>query len=217
MTRPKCSFLLLVALPAALVLPSCRGEVSPKPPIHPVLDMDFQEKYVAQSENRFFADKRAMRQPVKGTVARGHLFEHDPDPKVRKLYVYKNGDQYVTENPVEKTRENVERGRERFDIYCAVCHGMSGRGNGPVGVRWPVQPVSYLSKAGPVPYPDREGGDQRADRIEWERMKTMPDGQFFETITKGKGTMPAYGHVVPAEDRWKIIHYIKVLQLRAGN
>jgi mono/diheme cytochrome c family protein len=156
-----------------------------------------------------------MRAPVAGTIARGHLGARDPDPDVARLYVYlKPNKDFVTKNPLPLTRANLDRGRERYDIHCAICHGGSGRGNGPVGLRWPsTSPSSYLAEAGPVPFPDRRGADQKPDRID-ERVQKLVDGELFSVITNGWATMPAYGHQVPVKDRWAIIHYIRALQLR---
>ncbi|MHC4516062.1 MAG: c-type cytochrome [Planctomycetota bacterium] len=215
MTMSNNARFLLAALPA-LVAFGCRGEVSRKPPVHLVLDMDFQPKLKAQSEATFpgWPDERGMREPVPGTIARGHLGAQDPDRNVARLYVYKRGKDFVTRNPLPLTKANLDRGRERYNIHCAICHGGSGRGNGPVGLRWPAaKPPSYLSVAGPVPFPDRTGADQKPDRID-KRVQNLVDGELFNVITNGYSTMPAYGHQVPVKDRWAIIHYIRALQLR---
>lgn len=211
------TLLLLLAAPAAIAI-GCRGEISRKPPIHLVKDMDFQPKFKAQSQASFpgWADQRAMREPMPGTIARGHLGALDPDPDVARFYVFKRGNQYVTRNPLPLTRETLDRGQERFNIHCAVCHGRTGRGNGPVGLRWPVKPPSFLSVAGPVPFPTRKGAEQKPDRID-ERVQNLVDGEIFETITgpvPARTTMPAYGHQIPVKDRWAIVHYIRALQLR---
>ncbi len=215
MTLSNRTLLLVLALPAVVAV-GCRGEISRKPPIHLVQDMDFQAKLKAQSEATFpgWQDGRGMREPVPGTIARGHLGALDPDPNVAKFYIYKRGKHFVTKNPLPLTKANLDRGRERFNINCAICHGGSGRGNGPVGLRWPpTKPPSYLAVAGRVPFPDRSGADQKPDRID-ERVQNLVDGEIFNVITNGYATMPAYGHQVPVKDRWAIIHYIRALQLR---
>lgn len=216
MTLSNRTLLLLLALPAVVAF-GCRGEISRKPPIHLVQDMDFQAKFKGQSEAAFpgWHDQRAMREPVPGTIARGHLGALDPDPNVARFYIYKRGkDSFVTKNPLPLTKANLDRGRERFNIHCAICHGRTGRGNGPVGLRWPpYNPPSYLVEAGPVPFPDRKDTDQKPDRID-ERVQNLVDGEIFNVITNGKSTMPAYGHQVPVKDRWAIIHYVRALQLR---
>jgi mono/diheme cytochrome c family protein len=98
----------------------------------------------------------------------------------------------------------IDRGRERYDIYCAMCHGYSGRGgngklaHGLVGKQWDVAiPNFHVST--------KEGADNR--------VPNMPDGEYFETITTGKGTtMPAYGARLSVADRWAIVHYVRALQ-----
>ena len=180
-----------------------RGGTSTQPPVHVVLDMDFQPTLRAQSEAHFegWSDNRGMRLPVSDpfgktlVVARGSL----PN---KALANRDANNAFVTKNPVPTSAEVLERGRERFDIHCSVCHGYSGQGgndkkqgHGLVGRRWPV----------PIPnFHFVEGRDNR--------VPTMPDGEFFEVITYGKGTMPAYGARISPEDRWAIVHYIRALQ-----
>ena len=209
--------LVLLAALAALIGVGCRGEISRKPPVHIVWDMDFQEKIKAQSKVEFpgWKDNRGMRAPVAGTIARGHLGALDPDPDVARLYVYlKPNKDFVTKNPLPLTKANLDLGRQQYDIHCAICHGRTGRGNGPVGLRLPIQPPSYLSVAGPVPFPDRAPGEQKADRMD-ERVQSHSDGAIFNVITNGfQVTMPAYGPQIPVKERWAIIHYIRALQLR---
>lgn len=208
MTRPLtkfCSLLLLAVLPTALA--SCmRGGVSHEPPVHLVLDMDFQPKLLAQSKSEFegWTDGRGMRLPVADpfgktlVVARGSL----PDPKLANRDA---NNAFVTANPVPVSLAALERGRDRFDIHCAVCHGYTGQGGGGkgqentahglVGRRWPVVIPSFHFV---------DGADNRVPQL--------PDGEFFEVITYGKGTMPAYGARLSVEDRWAIVHYIRALQ-----
>lgn len=195
-------------LPLALV--GCRGGVSESPPVHLVLDMDFQPKVKTQSESHFFADQLGMRLPVPGTIARGSL----PDPKLEPdpNQPGKNVDgSFIAANPLPGTLANIERGRQRFDIHCAPCHGYSGQGGGNpgkvevdfsdahglVGKRWPVAIPSFHAST-----------DPKADN----RVPNLTDGEIFEVITKGKGTMPPYGNRIPVRDRWSIIHYFRALQ-----
>jgi hypothetical protein len=117
--------------------------------------------------------------------------------EIAKIYSYKKaGGSYVTENPVPRTREVLMRGRERFDIHCAVCHGRSGK-NGMVSRRWPV------------PVPDLVEHEDATTRA---RLVGLPPGEIFETVTMGKGTMPGYAPQIALEDRWAIVHYLKALQ-----
>lgn len=182
---------------AALALGSCRGGTSTKPPVHLVLDMDFQPKLKTQAASHFeaWSDGRAMRLPVVGTVARGAL---DQDPLRRNRDA---GGSFVTSNPVPASLAVLERGRLQFDVHCAICHGYSGRGgngvegHGMVGRRWPVAVPNFHAV---------EGKDNR--------VANLVDGEYFEVITNGKGTMPAYGARIVPDDRWAIVHYIRALQ-----
>ena len=198
----------LAAIALTVAFAGCRGEISTKPPLHVVPDMDFQPKLKPQSRSEFegWTDHRGMRLPVTGTVARGALREGP-------LYTYKLSDgiekeDFVAENPLPLTMEVMERGRERFNITCAMCHGYSGRGgsgaaaHGMVGRYWPVVIASYIP---PPP------GASEEDR----RVSELNDGEIFAVITEGKTTMPSYAHMVSVEDRWAIIHYIRALQYQA--
>lgn len=208
---------LLAALPLALA--ACmRGGVSTDPPVHLVLDMDFQPKLRAQGAAGFdgWSDGRAMRLPVSDPVAM--------DPVARPLVVARgslpdgalanrdaNG-AFVTANPLPLTHKftvlgrevaTIDRGRDRYDIHCAICHGYSGQGgagnaaHGVVGRRWIGAVVPNFHFV--------EGADNR--------VATMPDGEVFEAITSGNGkTMPAYGGRLSVEDRWAIVHYVRALQ-----
>lgn len=208
---------LAAAALSLLALNSCdkfRGFPSEKPPVHLVLDMDFQPKVRAQSKHEFegWKDHRGARRPVADpfgntlVVARGSL----PDPKM----AHRDGNNaYVTSNPLPldhkfmvRGREMsvIDRGREQFNIYCSICHGLSGQGgngkqgHGMVGKRWDVAIPNFH-------FSSKEGADNR--------VPTMPDGEYFETITTGKGTtMPGYGARISVEDRWAIVHYVRALQ-----
>lgn len=194
----------LLATVLALSLGACmRGGTSELPPVHLVLDMDFQPKIRAQSASPFdgWHDGRGMRMPVAdgngrpAVVARGAL----PNPALA------NKDAtgaFVTKNPIPASDAVLHRGQERFNIHCAPCHGYSGQGgndpntaNGMVGRRWPVVVPNFHFV---------EGKDNR--------VATLAEGEYFEVITYGKGTMPAYGARIPPEDRWAIVHYLRALQ-----
>ncbi len=213
----KKTLTLLPMLAATFALTSCedfRGVPSEKPPIHPVLDMDFQPKLRAQSEHEFegWVDHRSARRPVADTfgttlvVAKGSLPNTDLAHKDA-------AGQWVTSNPLPldhkfmvrgKEVSVIDRGREVYEIYCSICHGYSGLGgngqggHGAVGRRWPVAvPNFHVNKT--------DGADNR--------VANLPDGEYFETITSGKGTtMPGYGARISVEDRWAIVHYVRALQ-----
>lgn len=185
----------LFAAAIVATLAGCmRGGISELPPVHLVLDMDFQQKVKAQSVSNAFQDHRGMRMPVAGTVAQGSLKNAD-------LTSRDANNAPKTKNPLPVTEASLLRGKHVFDINCAVCHGFSGQGgngpaaNGIVGRRWPVVIPNFHFV---------EGKDNRVPQ--------MPDGEFFEVITNGKGTMPAYGPRIAPEDRWAVVQYIRVLQ-----
>jgi mono/diheme cytochrome c family protein len=207
MKRPLSPFATFALLAMALLpvaLTSCmRGGISHEPPVHLVLDMDFQPKLLPQSKTEFagWPDHRSMRAPVADpfgktlVVARGSL----PNAALANRDA---NSAFVTANPLPVSSAVLERGRDRFDIHCAVCHGYTGqggndpqRGHGLVGRRWPVVIPNFHYV---------EGADNRVPQ--------MPDGEFYEVIVYGKGTMPAYGARLSVEDRWSIVHYIRALQ-----
>lgn len=195
--------LQLIAIVAALALGACRGGISDKPPVHLVLDMDFQQKLKAQSHSEFegWADGRGMRVPPMdangrtAVVARGSL----PNTALANRDA---ANAFVTKNPVAPTAEVLARGRQSYDINCAICHGYTGQGgndpkqgHGLVGRRWPVAVPNFHYV---------EGKDNR--------VASLVDGEYYEVITNGKGTMPAYGARITPEDRWAIVHYLRALQ-----
>jgi mono/diheme cytochrome c family protein len=158
------------ALMLGLILAGCAGMPSEKPPIHINPNMDWQPKFGAQSPNPNFDDNRTARTPVEGTVARGGLVEDKP--------------------PVELTRAFLYRGKERYEIYCSMCHGGTGAGDGIV--------IGY----GYVPPPSFHD----------ERIRSMPDAEIHSAIVNGVRSMPSYRHQVTGEDRWAIVAYIRALQ-----
>lgn len=174
--------LLALGLP---VLGCVRGCSSPLPPIHPNPNMDYQEKLQAQEESPVFYDGRGMRAPVAGTVARGELHEDE------ELYTGKDdfGD-FLETSPVPVTEELVERGKERYGIYCRPCHDERGTGQGILTEYANVPTASFHD----------------------EQRRGYPDGQFFDVITNGVGLMPAYRYPIPVHDRWAIVAWVRHLQ-----
>ncbi|MEO0478154.1 MAG: cytochrome c [Planctomycetota bacterium] len=199
----------------AAVLGGCRGGKSDKPPIHPVLDMDFQAKVKAQAaapllddEQPIFADGRASRMPVEGTVAVGSL----ETMRMSHYFDDANGNgmpdegEYLTDNPVEPTRANVLRGRERFEIYCSVCHTKAGGIDGS-STRGLVLQRGQLVSPTAFNYAVPDLGTE-------QRLRDAADGYLYKVIAHGQGTMPAYSGQIPVEDRWRIVHWLRVLQSR---
>lgn len=179
---------LLTVLCVLTVLVACRGEVSRNRPIHPNPNMDDQPRDDPQEASEVFEDGRAQRRPVPGTVAREGM-ESDPvfyDGKT-------TGGEFVRHNPLEITEPLLGRGQERFNVYCAVCHGRVGDGKGIVA------PPNYAGLAPPASYHrDKYRGD--------------PDGRLYDVISNGYNTMWAYRAQIPERDRWAIVAYIRALQ-----
>ena len=177
---------MLASLLAVVVLTGCQGTISQKEPIHINPNMDWQERFEAQEANPFFADSRAMRAPVKGTVARGFLKENDA------LWTGKTASGSWASIPVEVNLELLERGRERYDIFCSVCHGLAGDGQG----------IIMTGGYGYVPAPTFHS----------EMVRAQADGYLYNALTYGVRSMPGYGTQIPVEDRWAIVAYIRALQ-----
>ena len=203
------SFFLIFILAVITVVATAgfRGTHSTKSPIEIIPDMDRQPRFDPQHESAFFNDGRAARKPVEGTVPLGYILSHayyqtsgnnnkfaqSPGAFSIAPDYYntgKIGDNYGDGIPVEISKELLQRGKERFTINCAVCHGATGSGNGIVSQYGLVAVANFQDS----------------------RLRAMPDGQVFNTITNGKNTMGAYGSNVTVEDRWAIIAYIHALQ-----
>jgi mono/diheme cytochrome c family protein len=148
-------------------------------------DMHDQPKYRPLRGSELFADKRSARPLVEGAVARGTLRE---DPI---LYTGKTADGFVTEIPVEVTAELLARGQSQYQVFCAPCHGRTGRGDGMVVQRGFKKPSSYHV----------------------DRLRQLPIGYFYDVISIGFGAMSDYSAQVPPQDRWAIAAYIRTLQL----
>jgi len=162
-----------LGLLAVLALAGCRQDMHDQPRFKPLARSDF------------YADLRSARAPVEGTVARGQLHED------RYFYTGKMGDAPGDYLPFAVNEEVLERGRERFNIYCSPCHSQLGDGNGVIVQRGFRRPPSYHT----------------------ERLRKAPLGYFFDVMTNGFGAMPEYASQIPARDRWDIVAYIRALQL----
>ena len=150
------------------------------------LHMYDQPRYEPLEASSTFENGQASRHPVAGTVARGTLKED------RHYYTGIEGDSVFTDTfPFEVSMEVLERGRERYNIYCTPCHDRVGNGRGMVVRRSFKQPTSYHD----------------------DRLRRQPAGYFFDVITNGFSTMPAYARQIPVQDRWAIVAYIRALQL----
>jgi mono/diheme cytochrome c family protein len=215
MSKTLLSIALIVAaaawVPLGLIALS-RSRPSTKTAIHPVLDMDKQVKFKAQRANAMFADVRADRPEQPGAVAIDDLIVadliiNDPASHDRILFgVEKLPDgkmAFVTQLPLPVDMELMRRGENRFNIYCAACHGMSGYGDGAVARRAAEMQAAGSSAASGWVAPANYHTDQ---------LRSLPVGQLFNTIKSGVRTMPSHGSQIPVYDRWAIAAYLKALQ-----
>jgi mono/diheme cytochrome c family protein len=164
---------LLLAFPLLLIgLTACRQ------------DMQDQPRYKPLAASDFFSDHRSARPAVEGTVARGHLRLDEA------RYTGKIAGEDIDQFPIPISRDDIERGRSRFNIYCTPCHGRLGDGNGMVVLRGYRQAASYYT----------------------DKMMKAPVGHFFDVITNGFGAMPSYASRIVPDDRWRITAYIRALQ-----
>jgi mono/diheme cytochrome c family protein len=196
--------LSLCLILGAAALGGCREQTSEDPPILPERNMYDCERYNPESYSQFFADHRTMRTPVPGTVARE---AYEDDPEVRTGLDESQTSYVLTVPPALVTRAGgiekfVARGQERFNIYCAPCHGQTGDGKGMV-----------VCKRDKVTDPCESRGFPPVPSYQLPRIRQMPDGQLFATITHGVRTMPAYAPQIPIPDRWAIVSYVRALQL----
>lgn len=165
--------------------------------IQVVYDMDDQFYHKAQADNPFFADGMAMRKPPTGTVAQGMAWT---DEAMYQGTV--EGDTlFISHFPLEVTAELVDRGEERFNIFCAPCHGLSGDGNGLVNIR-----AASLGEGTWTPPTD----------LRSQSVVDRPVGHLYNSIAKGIRNMPSYGSQIAPRDRWAIVAYVRALQLSVG-
>ncbi len=168
-----------------------RASPSSRPRVQIIPDLDNQPKFKAQKANPLFADGRAMRLPPADTVARG---ESRADSL---LYAGRENGAWATRSPQLVTPALLTRGQERFRVFCAPCHGLSGYGDGLVARR-----ADRL----------QEGTWTPPASFHTDVVRQLPAGQLFSTITNGVRSMPSYGAQIPPEDRWAIVAYVRALQ-----
>jgi len=165
--------LLLAACCLLLLAVGCRQQMADQPRYNPL------------AKSTFFGDDRSARPLVAGTVAQGYLRADE------RFYTGKTGGELVTALPVPLTPVLLERGQDRFNIFCSPCHDRTGSGGGMIVLR----------------------GYRRPPSFHIDRLREAPLGHFFEVITNGFGAMPDYAAQVPPADRWAIASYIRALQL----
>ncbi|HKX84301.1 MAG TPA: cytochrome c [Pyrinomonadaceae bacterium] len=170
-------------------------------------DMQDQPRYKVYKKSDFFTDGMSSRPPVEGTVARGQLKDDkafytgkidNPNPNVQvQTTTDASGNTLVSsfpndidEFPMPVTKELIDRGQDRYNIYCIVCHGPNGSGDGMVVRRGFPQPPTYHD----------------------DRLRNAPVGHFFDVMSNGWGKMNSYASVLPAADRWAVVAYIRALQ-----
>ena len=195
-----------VALVAAGVVSQLgtRGMVSNRRPLVFVTDMSVQPRYEPQAAGPFFADGRAMRTPPTGTVPFGGAdYESDAgaprqNPDFLRdndgYYRGKEGQAWVTQNPLKIDLALLRRGQQRYEIYCTPCHGATGTGKG-IMTQYGMVGVASITD---------------------ELHRLMSDGEYFSVISNGKGRMMAYGPQIKVRDRWAIVAYIRAL-MRSQN
>ena len=185
MSKFRKNFLLFVLV---IVVSGCRRDMQDQPKMKPLRG------------STFFADGLSSRQPIVGTVPRGFLRENTElftgkKAKATSGVQSKDFPDDVDTFPFPITKETVQRGRERYNIFCSACHGMTGNGDGMIVRR----------------------GFRRAASFNDDRLRNAPVGHFFDAITNGWGAMPSYAAQITAQDRWAIIAYIRALQLSQQN
>jgi len=189
-------------VPLALAA-KARYTKSRDPRIHAIGDMDWQPKYKAQRQNPVFSDTRAQRQAVAGTIAVGELREDD------HYYRGKVDGEFARTFPFQLplTQQTVERGQQRFGIYCAPCHGLLGDGQGMITKRAEALIESGRGRGMAwVPPTD----------VNQPHIAAQPVGQLFDVITNGIRNMPPYASQIPTEDRWAIVMYMRALQKKTA-
>jgi mono/diheme cytochrome c family protein len=172
------------------------------------LDMYDQPRYKPLAESDFFPDGLSARPHVEGTVARGELRDDESlytgkeggklssqIPQAAYRWVYDRNPRQFDQpfdqtEPAELRHALMTRGRERFDIYCSVCHGRTGDGDGMIVRR----------------------GFRKPPPLHIARLRDAPSGYFFDVVTNGFGAMPSYANRIDIFDRWAIVAYVRALQ-----
>jgi mono/diheme cytochrome c family protein len=193
-------FLLFFALAvlAVVLIAGRRGDLTRNRPIQIFPDMKRQLKLRPQTATSFFADGFSSQLPQEGTIAQTgsklvagrEIFPFDDVPVNTGRVTGKTN--FVELNPVPVTAPLLARGQQRFNIYCAPCHGQTGDGNGITKKIGAMAVVASLHD---------------------KRIVEMPDGELFSIVTNGKNLMGAYGPQISVEDRWAVIAYLRALQL----
>lgn len=198
------ALLILVVLSWVPLVLIAKARVTPKdkPRVHIFQDMGRQPRFGAQAASPLFADGRAMRPPVPGTVARGQADLDDHYHRGLSLVRDEAGQWQVRYHDGLPDRLRVDqqfllRGQERFNIYCAPCHGLDGYGDGPINRR--AMDNQHAAWVPPT-------------SLHTDDVRQRPDGHLYNTIRNGIRNMPAYATQIDVDDRWAIVAYIRALQ-----
>jgi mono/diheme cytochrome c family protein len=188
---------LLIALALATLATACIGGETTEPPVVGIRNMYNQPRYDTQERQPFFADQRSMRPQIDGAVSR------EMERSLTTASGLAANEGYLLEVPATVIARRggsaafLKRGKDRYEIFCATCHSVSGDGKGMVSRR-----AASLGASGLI-----------APSFHDDRLRHIPDGQLYATITNGVRNMPAYAHNIPVDDRWAIVHYVRALQL----
>jgi hypothetical protein len=174
----------VILLGTTLMAASCfQGQPTNNSPIHLILNMDDQEKVEPFEKNTFFADESGMRMPAPGTIARDDA-----------ITTIAEATYHTMPNRLPLSASVMERGKQRYEIYCQPCHGAVGDGKGIVAQRGMT--------LGFVPPTNFHTDD----------MRKRADGHFYHVITNGIRNMQPYAYQIKENDRWAIVHYVRALQ-----
>jgi len=198
--------LAIASITLALAL-GPRGEKFSSPPFMLFPDMDNQYKVKAQKPSEFFENGQGAQKPVEGTVPMGYTAPVGDSVATSSFDFSRGSDYYNTglfgdfygkgfPEEIKMDEAFLARGKERYQITCTPCHGDSGNGAGVISKYWAIPPTANLIDP---------------------RVKAMPEGQIFWTITHGKGLMGPYNGVLSVSDRWAITAYLRGLQAASGN
>ncbi len=197
-------FIFVLVVASVVSLAGFRGQKFTGTPLQITPDMKHQPKVITQHGSVFFADNRGDHPMIPGTIPVGYnlpgRYSQSGVNNVNAASTFTGeptyldtgviGDFYGDGIPMEVNAKLLQRGRERYEIFCSVCHDRSGSGNGITKAYGLATVVSLLD----------------------DRIKGQPDGQIYATITNGKNTMGAYGPSIAIEDRWAIVAYVRALQ-----
>lgn len=181
------AFILLTIATVAIL--GTRGNTSRKPPIEVFGDMDRQPKLRPQEANSFFKDGLSSQQPVAGAIARGSAYQDSPENTGR----VPGTTNFIATMPVPVTQQLLARGRERYNIHCAPCHGDQGDGKG-ITTKFGMAVIGDLHD------------------VTTRKVPQQSDGELFNTISNGKSLMQGYAANITIPDRWAIVAYVRALQ-----